>query len=290
VLFTFLFLNFVASLSFKDVLHLSFYPIGAGVFAGAAFALVTSVVVALLVAVGFIPDIKYDFTQWGEKEQVLRGFVVALRECGKAESLVYTVVATGLQEAYSSLRPPIDAISYIRPLVGLLYLVVTASVFAAVVKHRKRLVFGMVLLGALIATVVNIAALKAYLDWNAENSSCEEQVAKGQFGFGRILDAALPKMAVDLNSSAKPNDVFMERRCQAEGRSLLCTYRFKRVIPPEIFNGFMKRQQKYYLDGYCSGEGQWLRDIKATTSHTYYSSEGERLTSFSIGPADCPQW
>jgi hypothetical protein len=36
VLFSFLLVRFVSPLSFKDVLHLSFYPIGAGVFTGAA--------------------------------------------------------------------------------------------------------------------------------------------------------------------------------------------------------------------------------------------------------------
>jgi hypothetical protein len=38
VLLSFLSVRFVAPLSFKDVLHLSFHPIGAGVFVGAAFA------------------------------------------------------------------------------------------------------------------------------------------------------------------------------------------------------------------------------------------------------------
>ena len=58
VLICFLLVRLVAPLPFKDVLHLSFYPIGAGVFAGAVFALVASAIVALLVAVGFIPDIR----------------------------------------------------------------------------------------------------------------------------------------------------------------------------------------------------------------------------------------
>lgn len=44
------------SLSLKELLHLSFYPLGAGVFAGAAFALAASAVVQLLVAVGYISD------------------------------------------------------------------------------------------------------------------------------------------------------------------------------------------------------------------------------------------
>jgi hypothetical protein len=66
VLFCFLLVRLVAPLSLKDVLHLSFYPIGAGVFAGAVFALVASAVIA----VGYIPTIKYDFTQSGEMEQL----------------------------------------------------------------------------------------------------------------------------------------------------------------------------------------------------------------------------
>ena len=79
VLICFLLVRLVAPLSFKDVLHLAFYPIGAGVFTGAAFALVASAVVALLVAAGYVPEIKYDFTQWGEEEQVIPGFKQALQ-------------------------------------------------------------------------------------------------------------------------------------------------------------------------------------------------------------------
>jgi hypothetical protein len=57
VLLCFLLLCLVTTLSFKDVLHLSLYPIGAGVFSGAAVALVAAAVVGFLVAVGFISNI-----------------------------------------------------------------------------------------------------------------------------------------------------------------------------------------------------------------------------------------
>jgi hypothetical protein len=53
VLSCFLLVRFVAPLSFKDVLHLSFHPIGAGVFSGAVFALVASAVIGLLASLGF---------------------------------------------------------------------------------------------------------------------------------------------------------------------------------------------------------------------------------------------
>jgi hypothetical protein len=42
VLFCFVLVRLVAALSLREVLHPSFYPIGAGIFAGAAFALVAS--------------------------------------------------------------------------------------------------------------------------------------------------------------------------------------------------------------------------------------------------------
>jgi hypothetical protein len=40
----------------------------------------------------------------------------------------------------------------------------------------------------------------------------------------------------------------------------------------------------------ASAGNPFLRDLKVTQANVYYVVEGERLTSFSIGPADCPQW
>jgi hypothetical protein len=289
VIAAFFVLKFVAPIPFKDALHLSFYPIGAGIFTGAAFALVASSVVALLLAANFIPDIRYDFTQWGEEEQVVQGLVMALRECLKSESFVFTLVATGLQEAYSNLRPPIDAIAYVRPIIGLTYLVIAAGVFATILEGRKPFVFGGVIVAALIATGFNVAVLKGYLIWNPGNAGCEQKVATGQIGVERLRDSLMQKMAADLNSSMQPNGP-LGRTCQADGRTLLCAYRFKTAIRPEIFNGLIKEQQKYLLEGYCSGDGRLFKALKVITSHTYYSFEGERLTSFSIGPTDCQSW
>jgi hypothetical protein len=81
LLFCFLFVRLVAPLSFKDVLHLSLYPIGAGVFSGAADALVASAVVGLIASLGYIPDIKYDFTQAGGEAQTLAVNTAVLRDC-----------------------------------------------------------------------------------------------------------------------------------------------------------------------------------------------------------------
>ena len=211
-------------------------------------------------------------------------------DCLKGESLVFTVVATGLQEAYENLRPPIDAISYLRPVIVLLYLVVAASAFAAAVARRKSAVFGMVLLAALIATGANIASLKAYLEWNPDNSFCQDRLLKGQIGFDRVAESALKKFAADLNDDKEDYDSW-DVTYRAEGRVLIHTYRSKKpLVGIEAFHRTMAQLQKDALERYCSNEQRFLRDAKATQTYTYYSVEGERLTSFSIGPADCPQW
>ena len=108
VLICFLVARLVAPFSFRDVLHLSFYPIGAGVFTGAAFALVVSAVVALLVAVGFIPEIKFDLSQWKALQAAVDPFqdgipaevVVRLQP-----ALVQPDAAFGLQPDPAAQRP-----------------------------------------------------------------------------------------------------------------------------------------------------------------------------------------
>ena len=167
VLICFLLARLVAPFSFRDVLHLSFYPIGAGVFTGAAFALVVSAVVALLVAVGFIPEIIFDLSQW----KALRA-VVEFNECLKQESAIYTLAVTGLGDAYGVLKPPINSISYLRPGITLLHLFIAARVFMAAADTRKWAVFGVVLLAAALATGANYLALRSYFDWHLENTNC----------------------------------------------------------------------------------------------------------------------
>jgi len=46
--------------------------------------------------------------------------------------------------------------------------------------------------------------------------------------------------------------------------------------------------QKTVLNSHCSdGDDFVLRSAKATETHTFYTSQGERLTSFSVSLADC---
>jgi hypothetical protein len=288
VLFCFLLIRFVAPLSFRDVLHLSLYPVGAGILTGAVFALVASTVVALLVAVGGIPEIKYDFSQW-EAAQEGELYKRVVRDCLQGESLTYTIVATGLQIAYEDLKSPIDELSYLRPVITVLYLAIAARFFMATVDRRKSVVFGLVLMAALLATGVNIASLKAYLDWNSANSSCEERGY--ELGLERVAESLLQNMARDLEALQKDKKRIWDLSAKAEGRVFIMKYRFKRPVADlgEFYRG-VARYQMHSLKGYCSGDGWLLRDAKASLTHIFYSPEGERLTSFSIGPADCPQW
>ena len=138
VLICFLLVRLVAPLPFKDVLHLSFYPIGAGVFAGAVFALVASAIVALLVAVGFIPDIKFDFSQVGEGLS-RNAYDRLVTDCLKERSLLYIILASGLGDGYTNLKAPFGTISYIRPTITLLYLVIAGLIFMALWTVESRL-------------------------------------------------------------------------------------------------------------------------------------------------------
>jgi hypothetical protein len=107
----------VAPLSLKDALHLSFYPIGSGVFAGTIFALAASVVVRLLVDSGYIPEVKFDLTQWGGQEQVEGVIKNALYDCLKQGSLLFTIVSAGFEEPYSKLKAPAPSFRFsISPL------------------------------------------------------------------------------------------------------------------------------------------------------------------------------
>jgi hypothetical protein len=219
ILISFLLVRLFAPLSFKDVLHLSFYPIGAGVFTGAAFALMASVVVALLVAVGSIPEIKFDFTQWGGEEQLAAVRQRVLNDCLKQESLVFTILAAGLQEAYTQLRPPIDALSYLRPVITVLYLLIAARMFMAAVDRRKGVVFSLVLLAALVATGATALSLGVYLNRKIENSSCQEKLLESSLSL--IAESTLKRIARDLEGAPgiKDNPIF-EISIKAEGRTL----------------------------------------------------------------------
>lgn len=289
VLFCFLLVRLVAPLSFKDVLHLSFYPIGAGIFTGAAFALVASAVVGLLVATGYIPEIKYDFTQWRDLEQLTAVMNRAFHDCVKQESLVYAILATGLQEAYTNLKPPIDSISYLRPIIALLFLIVAARFFMAAVDRRKAVVFSLVLLAALLATGANYLSLKTYFHWKEERTSCQEKLVG--LGFDRVGESALKDFARGVQASPEVKDnVLWDISVQAEGRTLSYTYRFKRPVMG-AFDSFVRQRQMDLLKTHCSEDDDFvLKLVKATETHTYYGPDGERLTGFSISPADCPRW
>lgn len=179
VLICFLLVRFVSALSFKDVLHLCLYPIGAGVFTGAGVGLVAAAVVGSLDAIGYITNIKFDFSYWGQSapqgwEQGKALFKAVHRDCLKEESLTFRILAAGLGDEYDRLKPPIDSLSYIRPVITLLYLGVAACFFAAAIKRRKATVFALVILAATLSVGANFVWLKAYIRWLETNSNCSE--------------------------------------------------------------------------------------------------------------------
>jgi hypothetical protein len=273
VLICFLLVRLVVPLPFKDVLHLSFYPIGAGIFAGAVFALVASAVVALLVATGSIPDIKFDFSQWGEQQQGEAVFKRVIYDCLKGESLLLSVVASGFGEAYTNLKPPIDALSYLRPLIAVLYLFIAARFFMVAVDRRKPMVFGVVVLAAILATVANYFTVKAYFHWKGAHTSCKDDKIQA-LGDDRFAESALKEIA---------------RTAQKEIARITAQKEIAREETPIVdmvdFYHWVAQRQQSDLKDHCSAPYDDLKAFKAMETHTFYSVEGERLTSYSIRPA-----
>lgn len=148
-----------------------------------------------------------------------------LSDCLKNESLGFTVLASGFQEAYTNLRPPVDDLSYLRPVITVLYLFIAARFFAAAVERRKPLVFGMVLLAALITTGTNYLSLIAYGRWKIEHSSCAEETQLATLGLNRAAESALKEMARGVQAGVKDNEVY-DVSVGAEGHTLSYTDRF----------------------------------------------------------------
>jgi hypothetical protein len=249
---------------------------------------VAAAVIATLVAAGLIPEIKFDFTQWGGEQQLAAVKQRVLNDCLKPESFVFTVLAAGLQEAYAQIKPPIDALSFARPAFTVLYLLIAAFMFMAAVDRRKGVVFVLVLLAAVAATSATALAASVYLNRKIKDSNCQGQLVDA--AIYRIGESALKRFARDLEGAPgfKDNPIF-DISIIAEGRMLNLTYRLK--VPAELgeFYRLNNQQQKLLLEQRCSNS--LLAAIKATEIHTFFNREGERLTSFAIDRSDCPpQW
>jgi hypothetical protein len=263
VLICFLLVRLVAPLSLKDTLHLSFYPIGAGVFSGALFALVASATVATLVTTGSIQHINYYPTQWGNDQQVEQVLKLAAYDCLKQESLPFSVFASGFQEAFTRLKSPIDDISWVRPLTTVFYLLVAARVFMAAVECRKSAVFGLVVLAALVSTAAVYLTSGAYFNWTVRTSDCWKQDKMMALGWGRYGESALQEFVQDLSKDAEIQDASV----RAEGRTVYLDRRFKTpILDKEAFHRSVDAQESNAIDMYCHND--FLRAVKATWIET----------------------
>jgi hypothetical protein len=136
-------------------------------------------------------------------------------------------------------------------------------------------------LAAVLATGTNFLSLPAYLGWKIETLSCQETLAER--GLNRMAESALAKFVLDLNAEKQLSEVW-DASVRAEGRVKAP------ILDRGAFQEWLGRRQRDAHEGHCSENGWFLRSMKATETHTYLSSEGRWLASFSIGSVDCPQW
>ena len=97
--------------------------------------------------------------------------------------------------------------------------------------------------------------------------------------------------AQNLQAALNKTDGVWRVSVRADRRALNYSYRFKKPTPThEDFFRASSLMQKQLLADYCSQKWWKGKELKVMETNTIYSSKGERLISFTIGPADCGQW
>ena len=288
VLICFVLIRIVVPLTLKDVLHISSYAIGAGMFAGAFLALLAAIAVAALHAVGFISDITV--TPAAILDEVAEDDYWQLMgiNCLKERSLAIRIVASGMGDGYDYLKHPFDELSYIRPVVTVLYLVVAARLFMEATESRKLLSFGAVLLAAVLGAASIQFGVGAYMRHLGEKTGCTDDavVAAGLYRAGHH---ALKEFAGDLNADfqkrASADDVY-KLRISARERILIYEYHWKEpILDRAAFFRDVAEDYRIYSEDRCSDD--YLLDMGAREEHRYYSVDGEQITAFAIDRSNC---
>jgi hypothetical protein len=97
------------------------------------------------------------------------------------------------------------------------------------VDRRKSVVFGMVLLAALVATGASFLSLKAYIKWNYANSGCDEKLFA--LGLNRTAESQLKELARSVQDGLQADPEkkdFWDISIGAEGRGSHHHGRFSR--------------------------------------------------------------
>jgi hypothetical protein len=171
-----------------------------------------------------------------------------------------------------------------QPEAGLRFLVIAARAFMVAVNHRRLLVFGLVVLAALVATGANVFLLKTYINWEYENSDCETKLTK--IAVDRTAESQLKKVAGERTL----DDDLWHVSAHAEGHSLIFEHHFKKPVDPTGFSRLLAVLQQTSINVECNDQSGSLKRLSATQTFIFYSVDGQRLTSFSTTPADCPGW
>lgn len=286
VLLAYLFVRLFAPISFKDSIHLSLYPIGAGLLTGAVIALLAALVVGIMVAGRLIPSVAVDFdtfdgtTMWWShvKQQ-------ALNDCLIREFAIVKIVAAGLQEPFTRLRDPIGYLSFVRPLFVFVFMLVAAYFFMVAVERRKKLVFGLVVLAASVAVY---AAGSMYILVKSESSVCREQL--DETVKKRVKAPLAVWIAKDLDQvireNASADDVF-EFRVAAKDGSLVMSFYDKIPLMDNQKREAMQSARKSTYDLYCLPNGDWHSyDIHNIVRQ--FDSDGQQYDGFTMSSTDCP--
>jgi hypothetical protein len=95
-------------------------------------------------------------------------------------------------------------------------------------------------------------------------------------------------MVQGADSIVRDND-WWHLSAHTEGRDLILEYHFKRPADPKTFSNTLAIFRKQMVQLECDDQSANLKRLNATQSYVFYAMDGQRLTSFSMTPADCPR-
>jgi hypothetical protein len=92
-----------------------------------------------------------------------------------------------------------------------------------------------------------------------------------------------------LGGVALPDNDLWHVSAHAEGHSLIFEHHFKKPIDPTEISRVLAILRETAIKAECDDHSGNLKRLSAIQTYIFYSEDGQRLTNFSIAPADCPE-
>jgi len=233
---------------------------GASFLIGGFVLAVASATLVALREVGYIPDFKHDLARMPNFHVI---GMQAYYDCLRKESTLFNALYNGVGGAYEGLRPPIDNLSYVQPLLH----VAASFLFAGLVyfgTKRKKVAAGLAALLSCMAIFGSfLFGLTAYDSYLFATTPCgQRSVQEAQL---RTAEDTVREMAEHhaTRNIGRPNGLLMLTGVEAQERTLILRIRVEEhATNRENFPMWVSALRRRIVQGYCiSDHGALFRRI-----------------------------